>query len=83
MFDWGFYALTMRQAYRDRLREAEESRLLRQARAGQGRPSRLLARIRAWLEGWLPAPLLGWPGHGHSAVKKAAMDSKAGGSLIL
>ena len=83
MFDWGFYAFTMHQAYLDRLREAEESRLIRQAEAGKERPSRVLARMRAWLERGLPAPPSKWPAHLHSAVKEAATDPMAGDSLIL
>ena len=83
MLDWAWYAYTMRRAYDDRLREAEASRLVRQARAGPKRPSRL----RAWLRAWLQRPLrmlrAEWPGPLHSTMKEAATDSKAGGSLIL
>jgi hypothetical protein len=83
MFDWGFYAFTMRLAYRDRLQEAEQLRLARQARAGQTRPPRWLAWVRAWLERGLLAPVAEWPAHVHSAVQEAATDSSASGGLIL
>jgi hypothetical protein len=83
MSDWGFYAFTMHQAYRDRLREAEESRLIRQAEAGRERRFRVLARMRAWLERGLATCLAESLAHVHNPVKEAATDSRVGGSLIL
>jgi hypothetical protein len=82
MFETG-YEFIMWQTYRDRMREAEKNRLVRQARAGQKRDSRLLAWARAWLDRHLWALRTEWQAHLRSMVKEAATDSKTGGGLIL
>jgi hypothetical protein len=82
MFDWAWYAYTMRRAYGNRLPEAEESRI-RRACVKEKRSHRLLVRVRAWLEGRVLAWQTERSTDPQSRVKEAAVDSKAGGSLIL
>jgi hypothetical protein len=82
MFETG-HEFIMWQTYRDRVREAEKNRLVRQVPAGHRRRVPLLSWAPAWLERRSSAPGTKRTVPLRGPVEEAAKASKASGGLIL
>jgi hypothetical protein len=77
------YEILAWQKHKDRLREADRSRLARKTQIGHKRHSRWLSRVRTRSEGHLSLPETVQQSSLRRMAEEAAKVSRRGGGLIL